>query len=355
MLEEGQVYLLGAGLTIGTIVSAMLLSKASHIERGEIHFTSIDRVPKTQKNKLPKRLTKTGIKKEASVIVNQYIKTLKYHPHIDLSGIYENFMPYCIEESKNISPHYDSSSKKIFVNPNDFRNSLLRGLLDMTVFHEYEKVDVDKFGHSEKSTFRTDGFTRAIGTNEYSYEVGIGITEGYKDLLLERYFDVDYRYPYLANIVQLVEFEVGEERMEALFFQGNLRELLQIMNGCEDKTWLTDIDKIFEVFKMSPYKVKKKAINEYRRLLISLSRLAIVKGIKTYEGRYINHWHMNYSQILDAKLDERIHGIRIISTVNNILREAKSSGILEDEDAKNLTQYGNKILTPIPPSLRINI
>lgn len=355
MLEEGQIYIIGAGLTIATIASAMLLSKASHIERVEVHFTSIDRVPKIKKSELPKRLVKTGIKKEASVIINQYLKTLKARPHIDLRGIYENFMPYCIDESKNVSPHYDSTSKKIFVDSNDFKNSLLRGLLDMTVSHEYEKVDVDKFGDSKKSSFKTDGFTRAIGTNEYSYEIGMGITEGYKDLLLERYFDVDYRYPPLANIVQLIEFEVGQELMESLFFQGNLRELLQIMNECEDKTWLTDIDKIFESLKTSPFKIKKNVINEYRQLLISLSRLAIVKGLKTYEGRYIDHWHMNSSQILDAKLDERVHGIRIISTVNSILREAKSSGILENEDAKMLAQYGNKILTPIPSSLRISI
>ncbi len=352
MLDEQEFCLLGfgAGFCVVSVLAYATMHKSLKMEKREIYFTSIDRVPEVKRDKDNRKLDKKGIKKEASSVINRFLSTFRSLPHVDLSGIYENFAPYCIEEDLSV-PHYDKSSKKIFVNPSDLKNSLLRGLLEMAITREYIKLNE----YYMETSFVAEGFTRTIGSDKYSYRIGMGLTNGYKDLILNRYFDVDYRYPVLADIVELIEFQVGREKMEKLFFQGDLREIIRIMGECEDKTWLIDLDKIYEMHMRSPYIVKKKAYSEYRSLLISLTKLAIKKGMDYYEGRFIDSYHLTASEFLDAQLEGRMNGIRIISTVNSIMRNAKVHGIILENDAEELNQFGEKILKHMPSPLRVSI
>lgn len=78
----------------------------------------------------------------------------------------------------------------------------------------------------KKGRIIMSGFSQIIGT---SYQVGIGLNEGYTERINLKYFSkgaTNPSYPTLRCISECIEKIVGEEKMEQLFFEGNLAGLV---------------------------------------------------------------------------------------------------------------------------------
>lgn len=79
----------------------------------------------------------------------------------------------------------------------------------------------------KKGRIIISGFSQIIGT---SYQIGVGLNEGYTERINLKYFSKDATnpsYQTLRCISECIEKIVGEEKMEKLFFEGNLAGLVE--------------------------------------------------------------------------------------------------------------------------------
>jgi len=71
------------------------------------------------------------------------------------------------------------------------------------------------------------GFQKNKSSNN---QIGEGLNEGYTEYLIEKYFSVLYQaYTYEKSIAKSVELIVGEQKMQSLYFNANLKELIDIL------------------------------------------------------------------------------------------------------------------------------
>ena len=122
------------------------------------------------------------------------------------------------------------------------------GKIDTTIYHELFHM----------SSSKVTGTTRYSGFNQVSFplfnSIGIGLDEGYTELLAERYFGYDskvaFNYSYLMYIVEHVEQIIGRETMESLYLNSNLRglieELCKYMSEEDVMGFITSTDFIFK-------------------------------------------------------------------------------------------------------------
>lgn len=63
-------------------------------------------------------------------------------------------------------------------------------------------------------------------------QIGEGLNEGYTQYLTEKYFPSDsllIAYPYEKRIAEIVELIVGQEKMQSLYFNANLKGLIDVL------------------------------------------------------------------------------------------------------------------------------
>ena len=100
----------------------------------------------------------------------------------------------------------------------------------------------------KKDDVFNEGFYYYIEGTGY---VGRGINEGYTEILRERYFDIDLRetgYLYEYQMTKILELIIGAEKMEHIYFKGNLLILIrELSNYCsleEAKQFIDDMDRM---------------------------------------------------------------------------------------------------------------
>ena len=92
-----------------------------------------------------------------------------------------------------------------------------------TIFHE--------LFHLASSYYDSKSKTQYCGFNQTNtikfYDIGIGINEGYTQLLANRYSKEQYySYPEETRITRIIENVVGEENMQKYYFMANLKGLI---------------------------------------------------------------------------------------------------------------------------------
>lgn len=104
------------------------------------------------------------------------------------------------------------------------------------------------------ATIRVDGSVEYCGfsINDYYYgdSFAKGLNEGYTQLIKERYFgnDSNIVYPFEVKYAKIIEFLIGKEKMEELFFSTNLKGLFKALepyaNSSKFRAFLNDLDHI---------------------------------------------------------------------------------------------------------------
>lgn len=105
---------------------------------------------------------------------------------------------------------------------------------NFTIDHELFHVS-STFYRKEDGMVFTGFNQRLLGKKD----IGVGINEGYTQLLAERYFgqskDIMLAYKYEKNIAERLETIIGKEKMETLYFSANLYGLVQELTQYEDE------------------------------------------------------------------------------------------------------------------------
>ncbi len=185
-------------------------------------------------------LNKSGIKKEASIVISEFVTTLE-GAGLDISNLYRRFQPHSIENNAKYGGNYDCREGKLYVNEDNLRETLLYALLEETITFDDEKK------------FIACGFERVnfhTSKNEKMVEhFGYGLNEAYQQLFLERYFDLPIRDTSLVDLVRMFEELVGREKMEKAFFTGNLIEFFYSRRSDfsvnKFKKWIKKLDTIY--------------------------------------------------------------------------------------------------------------
>ena len=216
-----------------------------------------------KKNGIVKRLKANS--KESFVLenylnfeeLNEQIKsfyyTLKiYLPHISTSAFEKNIKTLKIIETEKtskekiiellykeiIGAEYDSNKNYIIFYP-----------------EEYEKLGEDKekficsaITHEllhmassyKKGLVRISGFSQTLAN---AYEIGFGINEGFTEYLNCKYFNQKAipAYEQIQNITKIIAEIVGEDTMERLYFEGNLKGLVNELSKYQKEEQSLDL------------------------------------------------------------------------------------------------------------------
>lgn len=324
-----------AGFAIGIVGLVVIYKKMDDsfknlkLERTEQAIIGdIRRLPKVEPVKQDK-LDKTGIKKEASEIIKEFVSTFKSEG-IDLSNLYRNFRPYCIEEVSK-SDHagkYDLETHRLLVDPNNLRETLLRALLKEASASVYPG-------------FITNGFERInMGLDNRGREIvvenlGVGLNVGYTEILLGRYFELPRRYDEVTEVVELIETIVGQKSMESLFFQGDLKRLVYDSGVCSInfEDWIKKLDRVYySLYGNKGKTAKKLGEASYRSLVIDVSRKLIYKAAI--------HYCITHSAIETSQMIEDINFLLFLRSKTS----SKHYGLLES-DIDAIKSYGDTILS----------
>lgn len=104
---------------------------------------------------------------------------------------------------------------------------------NLTIDHELFHVSSTFYKKEDGMVF--SGFNQRLGKKN----IGVGINEGYTQLLTERYFgeskEVMLAYKYEKNIAERLETIIGKEKMESLYFNANLYGLIQELTQYENE------------------------------------------------------------------------------------------------------------------------
>lgn len=140
--------------------------------------------------------------------------------------------------------------------------------------------------HMASSTYDDNLKLSYSGFKQYSYDkksnirsIGMGINEGYTELLTQRYFGQKYKIPktYLCEIeiVDKLEKIIGQKKMENLYLTANLpgliSELMKYASEDEIAKFISGVDLIWrhsdDIFIFRNEKLKKSIVNVYEFLL----------------------------------------------------------------------------------------
>lgn len=345
-----EILILSVILASGTNIlaqSVMLFWKHRlSLQRKNI-FLEISEEPEVAREKIQK-LNKSGIKKEESRIIKEFLGTLSKEDHINLGQMYANFHPFMIEFGRKRLPVYDIESGSLRIDETDKRNSLLRGLLELASTY--------KWNDEKASGFERIGRTK-YGNKDFIY--GRGLNEGYKEVLLERYFGIEPQYQELAELVSLLEYVIGKKKMEKLFFEGNLHIIYNcIASSCKYKDeevyrFLRDLDIVYYYSEGETYAGVFTAKKAYNRLITDIAKPAIAKA-KFYYNSKFDEDHLHYGS--DTLWQNRFKTRCLLGFINSILKrrisQSKKERVLglnaTEKSALEIADHGNKMLQNLP-------
>ena len=209
---------------------------------------------------------------------------------------------------------------------------------DITIFHELFHMASSIY----KDGIEYSGFcqiNKKMGTN-----IGVGINEGYTELLAERYFGerdtrITNSYQYQKFIVKQLEKIVGEEKMESLYFNSNLKGLIEELSQYDSE------EEIMKFISNTDFLVKHLDDKKF----ISNEADMIGNCLKNVHAFLIT----NYMKSVEEKVDKGILSPKEASyRINHFIGEMIFNltihkhryNLLEKEDLKNCieTVYGKK-------------
>ncbi len=272
---------------------------------------------------------------------------------VDVTEIYKNLKNTSIVTIPKAKGSYDPKTNLFYIDPENICPSMFRSLLSCASTHIDSRNVAAGF---ERTHFESEDSEKEV------YTIGFGLNEGYKDVILDRYFDIDYTYPELAELAMSIEFIVGREQMERYFFEGRLRELLDFINYHRHaemiehpaQRWLFGMDDIFLALYRNSFTKKLQLNKNYDLLLTETSKLVIYWASQIYNGK----GEFFHEGDIQRAHNNRMHTIEMLGHVNALLimrrRTFKESGI-KLPNAKELENYGNKVLVNVPKNYQIRL
>lgn len=168
------------------------------------------------------------------------IQTL--NPNIDLKLFYNNLNTLSIKEKNNFN-------KWIFITTTykgtyDTRRNKIAVLKEDDFFSIYHELLHCASTKKQKNIINT-GFCEI----KNKYQFGTALNEGYTALLQERYFKEMYNncnYSFLKFIASQLETIIGKDKMELLYFNGDLNGLIMELNKYEinERSTITFINQL---------------------------------------------------------------------------------------------------------------
>lgn len=156
-----------------------------------------------------------------------------------------------------------------------------------------------------------------------THKSGIGINEGYTDLIAKRYFNKGIEqmcgYSYHRNIAEIVETIVGKQKMLNLYFHGNLQGLIKELSKYQSeekvKQFILDLDTILMT-------IKKKPLGKEQLILTSSNRVSTFLYNAFSSKIDQNTTHNN----LSAYLQESKHFLKLFSVMEENQRRLLGIG-----------------------------
>ena len=220
-----------------------------------------------------------GIRK----IVTNFYDKLSKEPGVDLTNFKNNFKTL---KFKSIRKYDDGNSVYAEALYDYYNNTIYYGLLvkPRILAHELFHMASTIYDEEEKN-IRLVGF----GQSKYEKEIGMGLTEGYTELLAKRYFGNDIyedgvsdSYVVEMSIVKSLETIIGKDKMMKFYFTADLKGLINELKKYNDVeniiSFVSSVDEIaLDTMSGEEYLSKSK----YKKHLINVFEFLI----KTYSNK----------------------------------------------------------------------
>lgn len=191
--------------------------------------------------------------------IKKFYYTLKtYLPHVSLSAFENNIKTLRITSKEKsvkdliiemlhkeiVGAEYDSNTNKIIFYPQEYeklgedKDTFISSAITHELLHMASSY--------KKGLIRICGFSQTLAN---SYEIGYGINEGFTEYLNCKYFNQKAvpAYEPLQNITKIIAEIVGVETMEKLYFQGNLKGLVNELSKYQSQE--QSLDLIYDIDK----------------------------------------------------------------------------------------------------------
>lgn len=218
--------------------------------------------------------------------------------------------------------------------PNDNNIELQENNYTLTIDHELFHMASTFYRKSDGMCF--SGFMQKPNDKK---RIANGINEGYTQLLTERYFGEDKTimksYQYEKSVVEKLEMIIGKEKMESLYFNANLYELIKELKQYEDDDtimqFFTDIDFLGE------HLMKKQLSLTMKNMII-----AKLKSTNLFLLRcYLKKLKINSDRLDNEAISSNFEiFIKMMGTTEKI---GKSKYVFTDEN--EIMDTMNKVLT----------
>lgn len=268
-----------AGLGVATVIFAScnaVKNLANHYVLKNKESSSIVRIDRmVERPKPDEKTSKMGIKRETNIAVKNFVSVFK-NEGVPVDGIYENFRPFLVENKTKKTPkksvgHYDHRKGKIVVDPENFDETINRGLLELATTHERE-------------TFTAYGFKRQNKNDvgEVVESFGTGLNEGYKEVILKRHFGIEIEHPDLFGLAVMIEMIVGSKNMETMFLNGDLRSLVDTL-GPKGISWIKKMDYMYDaIYSTNSIIVKQLSKKSSRSMYLDVSAASVTHVFRKF-------------------------------------------------------------------------
>ena len=195
------------------------------------------------------KVTKVGIKKEASICLSTFIEEMRKNPRADMA----NFCKLCEAYSiSNMKPKkiggstwygmYMAGNNQIFVDEHDVRKNIFHELMHRLVTRVFDNYIYTGFKQVKLGVKK--------GLHYTIFCIGDGINEAYTQMLTERYF-TDYgcgqSYVILTDLAYFTESIVGAKKMEKFYFDSDLYSLVNELAKYSSKEEAIEFIRTFDV------------------------------------------------------------------------------------------------------------
>lgn len=234
-----------------TYVSASLTKKYKLIHNNKITNHKIIHESNALKT-IRKKPKKPIIDKETIDIINEAVELLSHELSKETMEIIKRNLTSINKIKNKTSPknkhdygfyQTNSHSINIYLTQDDPR--IKRQILSHELMHAAAS-------YSYKNIMQ-NGFMQSIDSIE---TIGLALNEGYTDLLSQRYFcqNIDIfttPYEYQKTVSAITELIIGKQKMQELYFQGNLKELIEELSKYQEKNkvkqFILDLDTILNI------------------------------------------------------------------------------------------------------------
>lgn len=268
-------------------------------------------------NKIKKYLDVVGLENVNNISIKQDIKDLdsiNYSGDATIDSYIDNFVKVIedkVSKENLINLYNNISWMKIYVLDkindewsistttlgiyHDETNELklTSGTTPNVVYHE--------LFHLSSNNPNLDEYAIGFRYGTHEWNIGIGLNEGYTELLVERYFGLEHShiYNFEKNVVRRLDYIIGKEKMESFYFNYNLFGLI---NELKQFYTLEEIEKfIINVDFLSVYSENR--FLGKNEIYIMTTKLKEIIGF-LLKGYSIKLSKTNYNKLIKKKMIE---------------------------------------------------